>query len=177
MSILGLADGGCVFFTPCILSKLWEASVKCYQIRWCLSLPLCWCQWLPEVYGNEFPFLWNKALIFWWSSAPEKEHTDSLGNGNLLIHRTSSRKATNAQLLLPTLQCYSGQGLPARHLTGHVCSGTGFWILFSSCCFLATWVIAFVDLAAESDDLFHVNHWTLFICRQLWIGADFKLSQ
>lgn len=103
ISVLGLAHGGCALFTSCILSKLWEESVKCYQIRWLsLSLTLCWCKWLPEVYGNEFPFLQNKAFIS-WGCAPGKKHTHSLGNRNILIHRLGSRKAMNARLLFLNL--------------------------------------------------------------------------
>jgi len=75
-----------------------------------------------------------------------------------LIHGTGASKARDVQFLLPILLCCSGQGLTARDLAGHVCSGTGFWSLFSSCCFLATQLVGFVDLTAESDDLFHMNH-------------------
>lgn len=81
------------------------------------------------------------------------------------------RKKSSGYMAPPSLlcQCCSGQELAARDFAGHVCSGTGFWILFSSCCFVGMWLIYFVDPIAKSDDLFRMNHWTPFIWKQLWL--------
>lgn len=102
-----------------------------------LSLTLCWCKWLPEVYGNEFPFLQNKAFIF-WRSAPGRKYTHNLGNGNVLIHRIGSRKAMNAQLLLPILLVLLRTGttckghLRTRLLRNRLLDSLFFILLFGS---------------------------------------------
>lgn len=39
-----------------------------------------------------------------------------------------------------------GLGLAARDFAGHMCSGTSFWILFSSCCFVEIWLALWIWL-------------------------------
>lgn len=92
-----------------------------------------------------------------------------LGNGNLLMHGIGSRNPVDTWLLLPIVPVLLKTGASSKGFCRNVCSGTGFWILFSSCWFVGTWLIYFVDSIAKSDDLFRMNHWTPFIWKQLWL--------
>lgn len=133
-------------------------GVKCYQISCSLSLALCDANSFLRCIQTSSHSSKTRLLLFFKISS-WKGVCSKLGEWKSLEPLKRLNRSKTHGSSSPSCECCSEQELSAKDFAGCVCSEQASGFSFPRVAFQQhDW---FVDLAAESVDLFHMNHWTL----------------